>query len=233
MVQAWENWDIVKQFRVDPPLPAVVSSGVDREDLTSNVMENDDGGLGKDAGKEFITKEPVIIVPTKIHLFSIDWAPFKQIRTEDILSYFLDYGPSYVEWLGEISCNVLFEDKYSAARAFYAMSQELPSPPSTSSKMLNPTSSSSGGEEVATADASEEGGGAFMIGTDQDAIIIGNKERNEMDVVNVTAAEDTPNVNAGGNKKEDPMPDYGSMGWRFCKWTVRKVRASWCELSYY
>ena len=30
---------------------------------------------------------------------------------------------------GELSCNVLFEDKFSAARALQHMSQELPSPP--------------------------------------------------------------------------------------------------------
>ena len=34
-----------------------------------------------------------------------------------------------MEWLGELSCNVLFEDKFSASRAMHYMSQELPSPP--------------------------------------------------------------------------------------------------------
>jgi hypothetical protein len=68
-------------------------------------------------------------VPEKIHLCSIDWAAFKQIRTEDIMAYFASYGPSYVEWLGELSCNILFEDRFSAARALANMSTELPSPP--------------------------------------------------------------------------------------------------------
>ncbi len=31
--------------------------------------------------------------------------------------------------MGELSCNVLFEDKYSAARALKFMSTELPTPP--------------------------------------------------------------------------------------------------------
>ena len=48
---------------------------------------------------------------------------------DTVQAYFSGYGPSYVEWLGELSCNVLFQDKFSAARALQHMSQELPSPP--------------------------------------------------------------------------------------------------------
>ena len=29
---------------------------------------------------------------------------------------------------------------------------------------------------------------------------------------------------AGKKEGEQPLPDFGGMGWRFCKWTVRKVR---------
>lgn len=39
------------------------------------------------------------------------------------------YGPSYVEWLGDLGCNILFEDKFSAVRAMKAMAQDIPSPP--------------------------------------------------------------------------------------------------------
>jgi hypothetical protein len=205
--QAWENWNIVKQFRVDPP--TVGTSGSDDTDNGEEEKEEE--------GKEFIPKQPATIVPTKIHLFSIDWAPFKQIRTDDILSYFRDYGPSYVEWLGEISCNVLFEDKYSAARAFHAMSQELPSPPPIpSGTMLTSTNSSSGGE----------------IGAEQDATKTSGDEGNVMDDADVTTpAGENSNENAGGNQEDEPLPDYGSMGWRFCKWTVRKVGSGWCAFS--
>ena len=125
--QAWENWKIVGRFRVDPP-PSSASPGA--ADPTNAV----DGGAdddGRSGGTTFASpgiRAPVV-VPTKIHVFSIDWAPFKQIRTDDLMSYFRDYGPSYVEWLGELSCNVLFEDRHSAARAFRALSRDLPSPP--------------------------------------------------------------------------------------------------------
>jgi hypothetical protein len=42
-----------------------------------------------------------------------------------------------VEWLGELSCNILFEDKYSAARAMKALSEELPSPPPIEESMTD------------------------------------------------------------------------------------------------
>lgn len=44
-------------------------------------------------------------------------------------SYFSIYGPSYVEWLADLSCNVCFEDKFTASRALHNLSQEIPSPP--------------------------------------------------------------------------------------------------------
>jgi hypothetical protein len=201
--QAWENWNIVQQFRVDPP-PTQTESG-------SNGVQDEVGTM--EGNIPFLpSKQSATIVPTKIHLFSIDWAPFKQIRTDDILSYFRDYGPSYVEWLGEISCNVLFEDKYSAARAFHAMSQELPSPP--------PQTSAGDG----LVDASADGGTIMMESAEHESTNTGDKERNGMDVADVAAADDnTPKDNANQEIFE-LLPDYGSMGWRFCKWTVRKVR---------
>ena len=34
-----------------------------------------------------------------------------------------------MEWLGDLGCNILFEDKFSPVRALQSMTQELPSPP--------------------------------------------------------------------------------------------------------
>ena len=36
-----------------------------------------------------------------------------------------------MEWLGDLGCNILFEDKFSAVRALQSMADELPSPPPT------------------------------------------------------------------------------------------------------
>ena len=69
------------------------------------------------------------LVPEKIHLFAIDWAAFKQIRTNDLSAYFSMYSPTYVEWLGDLSCNIHFQDKFTSFRALENLSQEIPTPP--------------------------------------------------------------------------------------------------------
>merc|ERR1711865_253636 len=38
------------------------------------------------------------------------------MSTKDIMSYFGDYGPSWVEWINDSSCNVVFEDTASVTR---------------------------------------------------------------------------------------------------------------------
>lgn len=108
--QAWENEKLVSSLRVDPPSDLYLSASMNEN---ANKTHDDMGSIH-------------VFVETKIHLFSVDWAAFKQIRTDDIMAYFSGYGPTYVEWLGELSCNVHFEDKYSAARAMEALSRPLP-----------------------------------------------------------------------------------------------------------
>lgn len=111
--QAWDKIDLVGIHRVDPPALLWKDPPPAQEDKDEFRLQHD---------------EPVF-VGEKIHMVSIDWAAFKQIRSNDIVSHFSIYGPTYVEWLGDLSCNVLFEDKFSAARALENLSQELPSPP--------------------------------------------------------------------------------------------------------
>ena len=113
--EAWENEELVREHRWDPP-----------KSLWTVIPDNQDDE--KDEYSMEITAHPLLL-PEKLHICSIDWAAFKQIRTDDIMAYFSTYGPSYVEWLGEVSCNILFEDKFSAARALNSMSQVIPSPP--------------------------------------------------------------------------------------------------------
>ena len=184
--QAWENWKLVERFRVDSPL---VSGDAAQEE-------------GAGGGTEFI---PTVVtsVPTKIHVFSIDWAPFKQLRSDDLMSYFRDYGPSYVEWLGELSCNVIFADEHSAARALHALSQELTPPP----KSLGDDSSSAAtgkagdGEEADTnmEDKKEDG-------DDVD----GGAEQTSMDATN-KKNEGAGECNSNDSKpdeEEEPLPDF-------------------------
>ena len=45
------------------------------------------------------------------------------------MKYFSAYSPTYIEWIGDFSANIHFQDRHTAARALKNLSQELPSPP--------------------------------------------------------------------------------------------------------
>jgi hypothetical protein len=214
--QAWENWKLVSKFRADPP-GNLLSNGSTYGEIVLSLASDGDGS-GIDTA-EFIPKK-VVIVPTKIHVFSIDWAPFKQIRTDDLLSYFRDYGPSYVEWLGELSCNILFEDKHSAARAFHALSQELPSPPPDSVDMTKrwvPPSAQKNDADMNDDDAVRE---TDQLGDDSMREFPLRKDAPYQRADGAIGSEAT---DSSSPQEQEPLPDFGGMGWRFCKWTVRKV----------
>ena len=71
-IQAWDNEELVRFQRVDPPVSLWKIPPEDGE--TTDVVD------------EFAmeTDKPTL-VPEKIHIFSIDWAAFKQIRTDDLM----------------------------------------------------------------------------------------------------------------------------------------------------
>lgn len=236
--QAWDNWEQVKQFRVDPPS----SKGGDvaevrlSDSFSNDVWHghgNEDAAMDKSEDKEDFIPKTVTEVPTKIHVFSIDWACFKQIRTDDLMSYFKDYGPSYVEWLGELSCNIMFEDKYSAARAFHALSQELPTPPPLD--LINARVEERKNRNKRDGDdkeMDESGGDDEMDATKEEGGVAADEippsaSEVEADGIAVDVMKDATADEKDGDvaQTDEPkeLPDYGAMGWRFCKWTVRKV----------
>jgi hypothetical protein len=47
----------------------------------------------------------------------------------DILAYFSDFRPSFVEWLNGLSVNVLFEDEFTAKRALDNLAESVPRAP--------------------------------------------------------------------------------------------------------
>ena len=59
--------------------------------------------------------------PEAIHLYGVDC-----MSTSDCLSYFGDYGPTFVEWIDDSSCNVLFEDEFTTKRALIGRGKPLP-----------------------------------------------------------------------------------------------------------
>eukprot|EP00522_Entomoneis_paludosa_P002565 CAMPEP_0172470164 /NCGR_PEP_ID=MMETSP1065-20121228/65637_1 /TAXON_ID=265537 /ORGANISM="Amphiprora paludosa, Strain CCMP125" /LENGTH=636 /DNA_ID=CAMNT_0013228019 /DNA_START=48 /DNA_END=1958 /DNA_ORIENTATION=+ len=115
--QAWENENFVRAQRTDPPVHLW-------KEPVATPLEGDK--KGSTDGFEAASPANASLTPDKVHLFSIDWAAFKQIRTNDIMKYFGVYGPTYVEWLGDLSCNVHFQDKFSASRAMENLSTALP-----------------------------------------------------------------------------------------------------------
>lgn len=121
IIQCWDKEEMLRPQRTDPP----PSLWVQPEDESISPSQP------PPASSETTTtaEEQPSWVREKIHLFAIDWAAFKQIRNKDLMAFFTGYGPTYVEWLGDLSCNVCFGDQYTAKRALMTLGQEIPSPP--------------------------------------------------------------------------------------------------------
>ena len=60
-----------------------------------------------------------VIVDT-LHVFGVD-----RLSTDEILKYFDDYAPSYVLWLDDSSCNLVFGDAANARRALFSLGQPI------------------------------------------------------------------------------------------------------------
>ncbi|GMH58771.1 hypothetical protein TrST_g5231 [Triparma strigata] len=152
-------------------------------------------------------------IKEKIHLFCIDLAAFKQIRSDDILAHFADFGPSYVEWLSETSVNVMFEDAFSAARAMKALGQEIPEREVQVQEAGEEKVNEEGGEDVAM-DDKEEGAGEEK-----------EKEKEteaETEPGNAMDEEKDKEGEEGEEKEEDV--DLNALGWMFCKSAIFKVK---------
>lgn len=48
-----------------------------------------------------------------------------EMSTEDVIEYFGKYGPAGIEWINDESCNVIWNDKISAARALFFLSNPV------------------------------------------------------------------------------------------------------------
>ncbi|CAD7697684.1 unnamed protein product [Ostreobium quekettii] len=51
-----------------------------------------------------------------VHMYGVDL-----MNSKDVLRYFTDYGPKYVEWINDSSCNIVFGDGGSAMHAILGM----------------------------------------------------------------------------------------------------------------
>ncbi|XP_038060835.1 nuclear cap-binding protein subunit 3-like [Patiria miniata] len=59
----------------------------------------------------------------KLRLEALFLSGVDEMSTQDVFNYFKDYDPSSVEWINDTSCNVVWLDPHSAARALFNMSQ--------------------------------------------------------------------------------------------------------------
>ncbi|KAM3935016.1 nuclear cap-binding protein subunit 3 isoform 1-T1 [Leptodactylus fuscus] len=58
----------------------------------------------------------------KVRLETIHVSGVDEMSTEDIFAFFKQYPPGYIEWLDDTSCNVVWLDEVTAARALLNMS---------------------------------------------------------------------------------------------------------------
>lgn len=121
--QAWDKEGMLRPIRRDPP-PYLWKESPANSDTLKITKAHDPFSMYDESTKA------ATWIADKLHISSIDWAAFKQIRNDDLIKHLEAYGPiKYIEWLGDVSCNVCFANKVSASRALVCLSNELPSPP--------------------------------------------------------------------------------------------------------
>ena len=121
--QAWDKESMLRPIRRDPP-PYLWKESPANSDALKITKAHDPFSMYDESTKA------ATWIADKLHISSIDWAAFKQIRNDDLIRHLEAYGPiKYIEWLGDVSCNVCFANKVSASRALVCLSNELPSPP--------------------------------------------------------------------------------------------------------
>ncbi|KAG7386343.1 hypothetical protein PHYPSEUDO_000378 [Phytophthora pseudosyringae] len=97
--------------------------------------------------------QPEVFRDDALHMYSLD-DKFQQVRTSDVMDYFVGYGPAYVEWFNDSSCTVVFQDNFTAARALIALAKEVPRQTLTQKKETTKTEDAlASGGDVDMADA--------------------------------------------------------------------------------
>ena len=121
--KAWDKESMLRPIRRDPP-PYLWNESPSHADTLKTTRAPDPFAMYDE------TTKAATWITDKLHFSAIDWAAFKQIRNDDLVQHLESYGPiKYIEWLGDVSCNVCFANKAAASRALVCLSNELPSPP--------------------------------------------------------------------------------------------------------
>lgn len=88
-----------------------------------------------------------------------------EMSTEDVLEYFGKFGPSGVEWINDESCNIIWNDKISAARALFFLSSAIEGMPVEGS--CDPFSKEFTSEDL-VADAENSGRSVLLRNNDRE-----------------------------------------------------------------
>lgn len=82
--------------------------------LTNEILQELFDSLGLSSADETETRFDAI------HMHGI-----QEMTTQDIFDYFGRYGPASIEWINDTSCNVVWHDRISVARALLALSKPI------------------------------------------------------------------------------------------------------------
>jgi hypothetical protein len=93
--------------------------------------------------------------PEAVYLYGVDL-----LSTSDCLRYWSDYGPTFVEWINDSACVVLFADAQSARRAMHGTGVALPPPENAGAEHAEHAAPPAPAQEADAMDAAEAGEGA-------------------------------------------------------------------------
>lgn len=80
-------------------------------------------GSGPETAGILDAADPPAINPVALHVRGYGYLP---AGTRDLMAYFGELRPAYIEWLNGVSVNVFFGDEGSAKRALHSLSQPIP-----------------------------------------------------------------------------------------------------------
>ena len=77
--------------------------------------------------------------PEAVYVYGVD-----VLSTSDLLRYFSEWGPTFVEWLDDSSANVVFADELTAKRALVGRGRPLPPPPQDAAAAVDASAAEGG-----------------------------------------------------------------------------------------
>ena len=77
--------------------------------------------------------------PEAVYVYGVD-----VLSTSELLRYFTEWGPTYVEWLDDSSANVVFADELTAKRALVGRGRPLPPPPKDAAAAVDASAAEGG-----------------------------------------------------------------------------------------